>query len=326
MSPARVTPRAPVTLPTTPATKPATPPPQAPAPDTAWRAGAARATPTTQAAPPGQAIVCPVLGALVAEGKVPMAADGTVQVADLNHALADAGLSAPYQALIRPTGWGANTLHDVLGNVKGDQFNVLELRAGLIKHPGDSAILTGGQFDEAKFDALVAHARSGVMTDGAFAEAIAANVARDAHGSATADTVTRGKTFSEVEFGALLGAFGTVDPKTGERGIPVDALRNLYQHQTLPPGRSGAGTVANAGAIAASLHVKADAKLAGLALGSFMTATGLASRGAELSTGAAPGSAAAGQAAVSAGKAAACPHLRGGGAAPSGAETLNLHT
>lgn len=293
------------------------------------KAGTSRATPLPTAGAPAaqQAIVCPVLGALVAEGKVPMASDGTVKLDDLNHALAQVGLSKPYQAVIHPTGWGANSLGDLASNLKGDQFNVLELRSGNIKHPGDSAILTNGAFDEAKFEALVSHAKNGVMTEASFGEAIAANVRRDSHDSLTqsVDAHTRGKTFSEVEFGALLGAFGTKDA-SGKLGISVNDLRNLYQHQTLPPGRSGAGTVTNAAAITASLELKADAALAGHALDSFMTATGLANRGAKLAEGRSIDAPVASQAAVSAGKAANCPHMNGGLKVPSGAATLNAHT
>ncbi len=312
-----------------PAAAPAAPAPAAPQ---GWTKAA-----TQPKAPPGvptqvsspdanKAIVCPVLGALVAEGRVKLQPDGSVKMEDLTHALGEIGQSKPFQVGTHPIGWGANKLTDVPGNIMGNQFNVAELRSGMIKHPGDTAILTAGQFDPAKFDALASHAKNGVMTEDSFAEAIAANVLRDAKPGQRVDDFARGKNFSQVEFGALLATFGTRDPATGKVGIPVEDLRALYQDKRLPPGRSGDATLVNAGAFTASLGFKVDANLASHAMGSLATATGLAHLGASLTEGRSEKSAA-GQAANGAGKAANCPYLSGAAKGPSSpADTVNAHT
>lgn len=315
-----------------PALKPATTgAPAAPAQPQGWTKAATQpkaATVPAQINSPdaNKAIVCPVLGALVAEGKVPVQPDGSIKMEDLTKALGDLGQSKPFLVGTHPIGWAANTLSDLPANVMGNQFNVMELRSGNIKHPGDSAVLTAGKFDQGKFDALVSHAKNGRMSEDDFAEAIASNVLRDAKVGQLADDFGRGKNFSQVEFGALLSTFGTKDPQTGKVSIPVEDLRAMYQDKRIPPGRSGNATLLNAGAISASLGVKVDAQLASRAMGGLLTATGLASKGADLADGK-PGKTAGSQAANGAGKAANCPYLSGAAKPPAKpADTVNAHT
>ncbi len=303
----------------------------APAPAAkAWSATGSTAAKTAPAQlptdPRQMEIVCPVLGALVKEGKVKMNADGTMKLSDLREGgAASLGLTRPLQASLTAIGFIANKPGDVAHNMLHQEMNVLDLRAGFIKHPGDSAILTAGRFDPAKFDAMASHADHGIMTTESFAAAIAANVRRDARPGQVAQTLVKGKTFAETEFAGLLGVFGKTDPQTGKFGIPVEQMRALYQDKKLPPNGPGP-TLIDTVALNASLAVKVDANLAAAAFGSSATPSGISSGGARLTEGGRAATAA-GQASTSAGKAAACPHLNGSlKKATQPNDTVNAHT
>lgn len=300
------------------------------APNTGWglkpaSTRAPAATAQLPSDPKKMDVVCPVLGALVAEGKVKMAPDGTMKLKDLR---TDGGevmkLTKPLQASLTAIGFIANKPGEVAHNMLHREMNVLDLRAGFIKHPGDSAILTGGKFDAEKFAALASHADGGIMTTESFGKAIAANTLRDAKPGQVLETVVKGKNFSEIEFAGLLSVFGKTDPKTGKFGIPVEELRALYQDKKLPS--TGDPSLIDTVALQASLKLKADASLAGTALDSLSTAGGVSKAGARLSEGE-RASSVAGQAAIGAGKAAACPHLNGSMKAPAQVnDAVNAHT
>lgn len=293
---------------------------------TGWKAtGATSAAKSAGPAPQPQDIVCPVLGALVAEGKVKLSPDGTMKLEDLRASgKKDLELSGPLRAALTGIGFVANSPLDILHNTVHSEMNAVDLRGGLIKHPGDSAILTGGSFDQQKFDALASHAENGVMTVDSFSKAIAANVQRDLQPGQALDTLVRGKNFAVVEFAGLVATFGKQDPKTGKFGITVEELRGLYQDKKLP--KTDGATLIETVKLQAQLTVKVDGALAGAAFKSLATATGLAEKGAQLAEGKGPTSSAAGQAAISAGKAANCPHMSKGGAMPQNPnDVVNRH-
>lgn len=307
--------------------------PKAPAtttPTTAagWAAKTSQSAPapTAAAVPDRQKeIVCPVLGSMVKEGRIKLEPDGTLKLSDLRAATKALQMDSGLRGGLTATGFIANTPGDILHNTLHGEMNVLDLRSGSIKHPGDSAILTAGKFDQPKFDAMVSHAENGVMTTDSFARAIAANVQRDLIPGQAVDTLVRGKNFSAVEFGALLASFGKTDPKSGKLGISVEDMRALYQDKKLPAAHSA--TLISATALTASLTVKVDAALAGSAFRSLATATGLSEAGARISGGRETGGTAAGQAAIGAGKAANCPHLAKAGAMPRNPnDVVNAHT
>lgn len=270
-------------------------------------------------------IVCPVLGSMVNEGRIKLAPDGSLKLSDLRAATKDLQMDAGLRGGLTATGLIANKPGDIMHNTLHGSMNVLDLRSGNIKHPGDSAILTAGKFDQAKFDALVSHAEGGVMTVDSFARAIAANVQRDMIPGQKLDTLIRGKNFSNVEYGALLASFGTRDAKSGKLGISVEDMRALYQDKKLPP--ANPATLVEATALTASLAVKVDAKLAQTAFRSLATATGLSDAGARISQGKEVSGSAAGQAAIGAGKAANCPHMNKAQAMPRNPnDVVNAHT
>lgn len=276
-------------------------------------------------------VMCPVLRALVNEGRVQMAPDGSVSLDELNAAVRELGGSKSLGAATWGIGAIGNKPSDILHNLTRGELNVVSLPDGIVPHPADTQILRNGKFDEAKFDALVAHAENGVMTTDSFAAAIADNYRRDLKaGAGVVDASVRGLNFAQLEFAGLLSVFGKKDPATGKTGISVQDLRTLYEKGTIPPGmqnqRSG---VVEAMALQASLKLKSDANIARHALGSIFTATGLASAGARLSGGGpAESERTSGQlAAMSAGKAAACPHLTGAKKMPTApADVVNAHT
>jgi len=286
--------------------------------------GATQVVPGSQ----GSEVICPVLRALVKEGRVPMAADGTVKLDDLRAAIKDAGGTPG----LGHASWGigaiGNQPGDVLRNLKGGSFNVKDLPEGIVPHPADSGILRGGKFDEAAFQRFTAHAENGVMTTGAFAKAIAESYRRDLRPGNVVDSTVRGLNFAQLEFAGLLSVFGREDPATGKTGIAVSDLRQLYEHGTIPPGmQGGRSSIVETLALQASLKVKTDASLAAHAFGSVLTATGLSRAGARLTEGKPEEKAAASQAAGSAGKAAGCPYLTGAAKMPPApADVVNAHT
>lgn len=268
--------------------------------------------------PKDMAIVCPVLGSLINEGKVKMEPDGTVKISDLRKSFGnDLGFATDHQIRASNVGVFANKITDVLNHTVTQKFNVLDMRSGMIKHQGDSAILTAGQFDQAKFDAFVSHAKDGKMTETAFAEAIAANYVRDFDGKKF--PADRAKNTAEGEYGAILAVFGQKDAKTGEMYLTVEDVRGLFQDKRLP---KHIQTTANkdVSKMSKSLETKSDAFLASSAFRSTATASGMANAGARLVTGGLDSASA--QAALSAGKAANCPHLAGGAKMPTNTQEI----
>ncbi len=285
-------------------------------------------------------IVCPVLGAMVASGKLQMDADGNVKLSQLRDILVhDHNLSPIMARATAVTGFAGNGPLDVLGNLLGNEMNVLELRSGMIKHPGDSAILTGGKFDQGRFDAFVAHAapggpgEGGRMTIESFARAVQAQADRDQDGATRVagsggalgwilpgglDTVVRGQPSAVVEYSALLNVYGQTDPATGERYITTDDLLTLYRDKQLPPSARMQSRPMTGVADFATTMAKMGYETA------FGTSSGTALEGAERALGAEPkgtdGMGGAGKA--------SCPFMHGGAqkAAPmSPAENHLLH-
>lgn len=256
--------------------------------------------------------------------------DGSVSLDELNKAIKDLGGSAPLGVATWGIGSIGNTPGDVLHNLTHHELNVAKLPEGIVPHPADTQILRQGRFDEAKFNALVAHAEGGVMTTDSFARAIADNYRRDVGaGANVADATVRGLNFAQVEFAGLLSVFGHTDPKTGKTGINVEDLRVLYEKGQIPPGMQGQrSSVVEAMALQASLAFKSDANVARGALNSVFTPTGMAKAGARLAGATEAAEGAAGQqAALGAGKAAACPYMNGAvKMPPQPADVVNAHT
>lgn len=309
-------------------TKPTTSPlaPQVQKPLTGWQAnGATRMPASTKAEQHQMEIVCPVLSSMVKEGRLPMDSQGNIKLSDLRRATDGLGVSKPMTYSLTAIGWSSGTPREIIGNMFNGKMNLLELRSGITKHPSDSAILNSGKFDEARFQALVAHAQGGVMTASSFSAAIADNTRRDIAGSSALAALGFGKPASLVEFSALLAMFGTKDKVTGEVGIPVEQLRAMYQDRKLPP--PNGATLVEMGALQASMALKVDANLARGAFGSTASASGLSSAGIRLSEGSGTASTAAANASLSAGRAANCPHLAGKKPMPTAvSDVINAHT
>lgn len=322
-----IKPRSPLAPSTTAAKPTATPAtPQEQKPLTGWQqGGVVKLAPSTRQQQHELAIVCPVLAAMVKEGRVPMDKDGNVKFKDLRAAGRELDFSKPMELSLPAIALGGNTPKDLLGNIFTRSFNVLELRSGPAKHAADSAILNSGTFDEARFQAFVAHADGkGRMTLSSFAAAIADQARRDSSGPAEA-ALPAGKAIALVEYSALLSIFGTKDKATGEVGIPVTQLRDLFQHQRLPP-TTGA-SISESTAIAASMKVKVDANLSMRAFDSTSTITGQAKAGIRLANDEVSTTGAAANAAASAGKAANCPHMNNQAAMPGQVkDAVNAHT
>lgn len=109
-----------------------------------WSARAGQAGPAI--APPipdrQKEIVCPVLASMVNEGRVKLSPEGALKLSDLRAATRDLQMDAGLRGGLHATGLIANEPGDILHNTLHGEMNVLDLRSGSIKHPGDSAILT----------------------------------------------------------------------------------------------------------------------------------------------------------------------------------------
>lgn len=336
-----INPKAPPTVPSTRAAeaRPNTPAvatqASTPTAKAGWQPGVTgKPSAAAQAIAPGSGnkeIICPVLRAMVNEGRVQMKPDGSVKLDELNKAVRDLGGTRTLGAASWGIGGIGNKPSDILRNFTHGEMNVVNLPEGIVPHPADTGILRSGKFDEAKFNALASHAENGVITTDGFARAIADNYRRDVNaGAPVIDSTVRGLNFAQLEFAGLLSVFGKKDPATGKTGIKVDDLRVLYEKGTIPPGMlGGKASVVETLALQASLAIKSDANVAKGAMASVFTATGLASAGARLAgAGPAESERTAGQlASMGAGKAASCPHMAGAKKMPTNPpDVVNAHT
>jgi hypothetical protein len=193
--------------------------------------------PPTPPPEPGKVPICPVLAALQLQGKV--------NVADFQAALKAKGFDEAALTVLGPIAEASGTPGDLPANFANHTFDVNRLSLGLEKHPGDSMILSKGEFDPAKFDNLQKFAEtapdgSKVMTKESFAKFIVSNVQRDVQAARARgapanelDAILRGGNASAVEYGALLASFGQVG-KDGSQSLKVDDLRQFYSQHVFP--------------------------------------------------------------------------------------------
>jgi hypothetical protein len=186
-----------------------------------------------QGAPKAKLLMCPVLGSLVKEGSLKVDDQGNVSLKELNDVMVNRlGISKPRAAVTVSTATIGNHLSD-LDDVIGGKMNLNHLGGSFLDHrgQGDTGILMGGEFHEDKFQALISHSSDGkTMTIQDFSKAIKDQLKRDG------GLVTRTKGASEdvFEMAALINTFGYKD-ENGVRRISFETMRNLYQHQQLPP-------------------------------------------------------------------------------------------
>lgn len=177
--------------------------------------------------------ICPVLSAMIEQGSLKPNAKGEVELQHVGAALASQmGVSKPMSMLaayaIGPAG---NRIRDILPNLLKMSFNPTAMSGGLIHHDGDTDIVSHGKFDEAAFQALVAHSSDGTSLSIAdLGGAVHDNKTRDG----TLDAKTRGTAMGLVELSALINILGYVDDK-GTRRIGIETLRNVYEKKQLPP-------------------------------------------------------------------------------------------
>src|SRR5690349_16632412 len=106
-------------------------------------------------------VFCPVLGSFVENGRLKPDKRGRVKIADVGRAMREAGISLPFRSALMGTSPTANRPGDIVKNVFSLSFDLFALRGGLVATSGDSGILNSGTFDEAKFNAFVAHSQDG---------------------------------------------------------------------------------------------------------------------------------------------------------------------
>jgi hypothetical protein len=194
----------------------------------------AATTDFTEAKPLSKPIICPVQGALTKAGLMKLAPSGRTSIPALVNTVAHSlNTTAPAAVMTGSFGFFANSPLGVLRNLLTMSYNPLGLESGLIKHPGDSMILQGGEFHPDRFAELEKHAINGQMTLQSFSSYLQANYERDRKDHPI-DTLLRGVPSALTEFGAILNFFGTKNAK-GERAISVETLRSFYEKQEIPP-------------------------------------------------------------------------------------------
>ena len=173
-------------------------------------------------------VFCPVLGALLQNGKLQPDGAGRVKLTNAARAMASAGISVPFRSALTGTSPMANTPGDIWRNTSSLSFDLFSLRGGLVAllaGKGDSGILNGGIFDEAKFTTFVSHSQDGkAMTIADFARASRDNALRDGRRSANV--------WARANLAAIIIALGYNDA-TGRRCVDIQTLRDLYQHKKL---------------------------------------------------------------------------------------------
>jgi hypothetical protein len=299
--------------------------------------------PPTPPADPTKVPICPVLAALQLHGKV--------NVADFQAALKAKGFDPAALTVLGPIAEASGTPGDLPANFVNHTFDVDRLSLGLEKHPGDSMILSKGQFDPEKFANLEKFAETApdgtkVMTKEAFSRFIVSNVQRDVEAARASgapanelDAILRGGNASAVEYGALLASFGQVG-KDGSQTLKVDDLRQFYSQHVFPKtwtdaaGKSnGNPTMLNIAAKSTELTALVNKGYVG-AFGSELlnkignsTPAGLARESIRLALDALPDDdkPAAGMLLQSMGASSGCPYLNGGLALPTQAPLQELH-
>ena len=174
--------------------------------------------------PPDEVVFCPVLGALVENGDLALDEAGRVRMADVGRAMRTTGISLPFSSALVATSPAANRAKDILRNAATVSFNLLLLRGGLVAHTGDSGILNGGQFDEARFRTFVSHSSDGeTMTIGDFAP-------RASTDDGLRDGRRRANVRARANLAAVVNALGYEE---GGRRVKIETLRDLYERKKL---------------------------------------------------------------------------------------------
>lgn len=162
-------------------------------------------------------IPCPALSAMFTSDMLPAAEDGTVQIADLDKALTELGLSRGVRKILTHGG-------DNVDEKKGS-FNLFELNGSSLDHTGSSGIRQNGVHPE-RFDLLVKFSKDGQrLTPSDMADA-AKHFERESPGF-------RGAITQLAEMAILLETFGQRDDN-GRAYFTIEDARKLWVDGELP--------------------------------------------------------------------------------------------
>lgn len=162
-------------------------------------------------------IPCPALSAMFTSDMLPVAADGKVQIADLDKALTELGLSRGVRALLTH---GAETVDPAKG-----EFDLFNLNGSSLDHTGSSGIRQNGVHPE-RFELLTKFSKDGkTLTPSDLADA-AKHFAKENPGA-------RGAITQIAEMAILLETFGQRDDK-GRPFFAIDDLKKLWVDGELP--------------------------------------------------------------------------------------------
>jgi hypothetical protein len=162
-------------------------------------------------------IPCPALSAMFTSDMLPTAEDGTVQIADLDKALTELGLSRGVRRILTHGG-------DKVDETKGS-FNLFELNGSSLDHTGSSGIRQNGVHPE-RFELLASFSKDGQrLTPSDLADA-AKHFERESPG-------LRGAIIQLAEIAILLETFGQRDEKNRPY-FAIDDARKLWLDGQLP--------------------------------------------------------------------------------------------
>ncbi len=289
--------------------------------------------PASMAAQNSMPIACPVLGALVKEGKLHVDANGRVQTQELLDALKERGLTPQTLEALRGISYFANSATDIAKNRRTQTFDIMHLRSGLTMHDSDSNILSTGRFDQAAFDRFASHAQGGYLDASAFAAAVKDQTAQDVVAAAEMklDDVTKnplsllslnhrpetpllfGQNAVLAEYPVLLKLFNSKDP-SGNPAISVDALKAFWKDGVLPPEAAPPDSIGviNTAEAYAKMGMSIEPSMFFGAFQSLATSTGLSNDGVRLmTTDGGNASCSTANASMGAGTAVKCPYLGG---------------
>jgi hypothetical protein len=184
-------------------------------------------------------VTCPMIGCLIANGKLDLDPDGNVDLKQFFKVMTEfLGITPERAGVTVGTGVIGNHFGD-LPNVVDGKLNIYHLQGSLLDHQahGDTGIIRQNAFSQQRFDALISHRAEGTtyLTEKQYAAGIRAQLALDATSPLKGlDVASRGFSEDVFEAGAIINTIGYTDAKTGERRIDIGVLEDFYKNRRLP--------------------------------------------------------------------------------------------
>lgn len=173
-------------------------------------------------------IPCPMLRTLINEDVLPVAADGTVRIKDLNKALKKVGVKfLPRLGLVFGAKQAAAAGGGIFATLAAREFNIFSLYGSSLDHTGDTQILRGG-FNQEKLDNLLRYSSDGENIS-------LKDLARAQEDLVAAEPGKKGQAVGAAELTALLLVFGRENAE-GDKSLRNDEVVTIFKDNRFPKG------------------------------------------------------------------------------------------